>query len=294
MGDKTPLPGQTSIFDSIDTPVQGIRPTQPSKRTKPMHNFSHPTTAQLEHMHHSIVKGLKTFFASTGLHRGVVGVSGGVDSALTLKLAVDALGAENVSAIIMPEIGLTSSTNIDHAKALCEFFGVKYHYVPINSLLQSFNTAPWKPNRLAQMNTKARVRAVLLYSYANSENAIVLGTSNKSETLLGYGTKYGDMAADVEVIGELFKTEVVSLADHVGLPPEIVNKKPSAELAPGQTDEEEIGATYIDMDKVLAHIEEGEDACVQLGFDPGLIRLVFKRYHQNAHKRSLPPNMPRE
>lgn len=256
-----------------------------------MKQFSHPTAPQLEQMHRSLVEGLRAFCIKQGIHKAVLGLSGGVDSALTLKIAVDALGPENVTALMMPEIGLTHTTNIEHAKMLCAFFGVKNYQIAINGLLQDFNTAPWKPNRLAQMNTKARVRAVLLYSYANTENTLVLGTSNKSEMLLGYGTKYGDMAADVEVIGELLKTEVIALADHVGLPLEIVNKKPSAELAPGQTDEEEMGALYVDMDKVLVNIEEGEEACLAVGLPEQHVRMVFRRYKASAHKRAMPPSI---
>ncbi len=254
-----------------------------------MKQFRHPTVPQLEQMHRSLVEGLRSFCMKQGIHKAVLGLSGGVDSALTLKIAVDALGSDNVTALMMPEIGLSHTTNIEHSKSLCAFFGVKNYQIAINGLLQDFNTAPWKPSRLAQMNTKARVRAVLLYSYANTENTLVLGTSNKSEILLGYGTKYGDMAADVEVIGALLKTEVIALADHVGLPLEIVNKKPSAELAPGQTDEEDIGAMYIDMDQVLANIEEGEDACLSVGLPDHLVRMVFRRYMASAHKREMPP-----
>lgn len=267
-----PISGQTSLFEN-------------------MQSYTHPTVPQLEHMHHALVDGLRTFFTEQGFHKAVVGLSGGVDSALTLKIAVDALGSENVTALMMPEIGLTQSRNIEHAKGLCAFFGVKNYYVPINGLLQDFNTAPWKPNKIGQMNVKARVRSVLLYSYANTENALVLGTSNKSETLLGYGTKFGDLAADIEVIGELLKTEVIALADHVGLPPEIVNKKPSAELAPGQNDEEDMGALYVDMDKVLVHVHEGEEKCIELGFPSSLVHLVCKRYRSGAHKRIMPPSI---
>ena len=147
--------------------------------------------------------------------------------------------------------------------------------------------APWSPSQLASMNTKARIRAVMLYSYANTDHALVLGTSNKSELLLGYGTKYGDLAADIEVIADLYKTEVIKLADHIGMPPEIVNKAPSAELAAGQTDEEEIGAPYQDLDKVLQRLDMGQEWCVSHGLPIALVQLVFRLFEQNRHKTEL-------
>ena len=138
------------------------------------------------------------------------------------------------------------------------------------------------------MNNKARIRSVLLYSFANTNSALVLGTSNKSEILLGYGTKYGDLAADIEVIGDLFKTEVIQLADHIGLPPEIVNKAPSAELSPGQSDEQEIGASYEELDKVLSKLEMGSQGCIDHGLSAPLVQLVFRRVKENKHKREMP------
>ncbi len=276
---------QTSLFmEDTGTSKQEIT-APPSAAPK-----SHPRISSLDQIYETLVAGLKKYFADHHFKRGAVGLSGGVDSALTLKIAVDALGAENVTALLLPELGLTKQENIEHAKVLCQFFGVNCFYQPINNFLTDFSVVPWRPNPLAHMNTKARVRAVLLYSFANTQNALVLGTSNKSELLLGYGTKYGDLAADVEVIADLYKTEVVALADHAGLPPEIVNKTPSAELAPGQTDEEEMGATYQDMDKVLAKFMQGqtEEECITRGLPTALVTLVYRRVAQNKHKTELP------
>ncbi len=272
---------QTSLFME-ETPTAKI-PLPPAQKIQ-------PRISSLDQIYEALVKGLKKYFADRNFKRGALGLSGGVDSSLTLKIAVDALGAENVTALLMPELGLTKQENIDHSKLLCQFFGVNCFYQPINNFLTDFSIVPWRPSALAHMNTKARVRAVLLYNYANTENALVLGTSNKSELLLGYGTKYGDLAADVEVVGDLYKTEVVALADHVGLPPEIVNKTPSAELAPGQTDEEDMGATYKDMDKVLAKFMQGqtEEECVAHGLPTSPVQLVFRRIKQNKHKCELP------
>ena len=162
-------------------------------------------TEQLQNIYDQLIRGIKKYFKKAGYHRAVIGVSGGVDSSLTLKLGVDALDAENITAISMPELGVSSQENIDHAKALCHALNVKFFYQPLNQFLTDFHHLSWDPNKLATQNSKARMRAVLLYNYANTAEALVLGTSNKSETLLGYGTKYGDLAADIEVIGDLYK-----------------------------------------------------------------------------------------
>lgn len=249
---------------------------------------SHARGSVYGEIYQKLVSGLRAHFEKHHFKRGVLGVSGGVDSALTLKIAADALGEENVIAVLMPELGVTKQENIDHSKILCQFLKVRCYYQPINNFLTDFNITPWKPSPLAAMNTKARIRTVLLYSIANTEQALVLGTSNKSELLLGYGTKYGDLAADVEVIGELFKTEVIALADFAGLPPEIVYKTPTAELAPGQTDEQELGATYKDLDKILGKLELGPEGCIGHGLPSPLVQMVFRRVEENRHKTELP------
>ncbi|OGJ47914.1 NAD(+) synthase, partial [Candidatus Peregrinibacteria bacterium RIFOXYB12_FULL_41_12] len=173
-----------------------------------------------------LIKALKKEVKKTGREQVVIGLSGGLDSAVTFKLAIDALGAENVTALIMPEIGLTKQENIEHAKILAEHLEAKYYYQPINSFLVSFNFVPWGQNSTSQMNLRSRIRMLLLYHFANKNNALVLGTSNKSELMLGYGTKYGDLAADIEVIGSLYKTEVVDLAIYMDMPEELINKAP--------------------------------------------------------------------
>lgn len=243
----------------------------------------------MKKIHEQIIKGLQKYFRESGFENAVIGLSGGIDSSLTLKLAVDALGAEHVTGLIMPENGISSDENTYHAKGLAEFFGVKTFTIPINKFLIDFGLLPWKGNHLAAMNTKARIRMILLYHYANTHHCLVLGTSNKSEIMLGYGTKFGDFAADIEVIGSLYKEDVYKLARYLELPDEIIQKKPTAELASGQTDEQELGASYHELDQILKKYTMGIEGLLERGMHPGLVHGVIRRIGQNKHKTSPAP-----
>lgn len=244
---------------------------------------------QLAQIYEQLVSGLQEYFKKNNFTKAVIGVSGGIDSALTLKIAVDALGAENVTGLLMPEKGISSEENIFHAKTLCGFLGVKYHLIQINKFTMDFGILPWKGNTVAQMNLKPRVRMTLLYHYANTFNALVLGTSNKSEVLLGYGTKFGDFAADIEVIADLYKDDVYAVSRYIGLPDELIEKKPSAELAAGQTDESELGATYNELDPILRQHELGFEKLLEKGMNPGTLNRTLRRIEDNRHKTSPIP-----
>lgn len=243
----------------------------------------------MQKTHQQIIGKLKKYFKESGLARAVVGVSGGIDSSLTLKLGVDAIGAEKITAISMPEHGVSLTSNGMHAKTLAEALGVEFFLLPINQFLVPFNVTPWNDSSLSAQNLKARIRMTLLYHYANTNNALVLGTSNKSELLLGYGTKYGDLACDIEVLGDLYKEDVVALANFLELPPEIVNKKPSAELYPDQTDEGDLGASYAELDPILKRLDLGMEKMIEKGMNGALVRKVFNLVEKNKHKTVAAP-----
>jgi len=233
----------------------------------------------------SIVTNLKRFFEDANHSKAVLGLSGGVDSALTAKIAADALGPQNVSALIMPNEGLTDPQNVTDAEEWARDLGIQYFILPINSFLETYKSTAWEPSVMADMNLNARVRATLLYHFANTHDALVLGTGNKSELMLGYFTKYGDGACDVEVIGELYKTEVWEAAKALGIPDSIIQKAPSAELAPGQTDEGELGMSYAEADEILMKIEKGENPT-----GPAVDR-VRELMKATEHKRTMPPSI---
>ena len=195
--------------------------------------------------YNNLVKGIKGYFKKAGMKKAVIGLSGGIDSALALRLTADAIGSNNVTALLMPEKGLKDKDAVEFCKKL----KVNYKIIWIDSILKNFKRI--KQNKISLINLKPRIRMVILYNYANANNALVIGTSNKTELKLGYFTKHGDGACDLEVIGGLYKTEVRELARYLKLPESIIIKIPSAGLFKGQTDEKEIGETYENIDKML-------------------------------------------
>jgi len=233
----------------------------------------------MQKVYNRIVKGIKAYFNKNNFNKSVIGLSGGIDSSLSAYLAAKAIGNNNLFGILMPEIGVTQRSSIDHAIKIANIIKIKYTIQPINEFLKPFNKLRWQQNKIAVINTKARIRANILYNYANSNNALVIGTSNKSEILLGYFTKYGDGAVDIEVIGDLYKTQVYELAKFLKLPREIIEKQPTAELYHGHTDEEELGGTYEEIDKILKTKK----------FNSKLGISIKKRMQENEHKRVVAP-----
>lgn len=245
----------------------------------------------MQKIHSNLVKELKRFVESTGYTKVVLGLSGGIDSAVCLKLCVDSLEESNVTALLMPESGLSTDKNLEDARQLCSSLGVQYDELDIKKLVKAFDSLPWIQNDLAQMNNRSRIRALVLYNYANSNRRLVIGTSNRSEMLIGYFTKYGDGAADVELIGDLYKTQVYELAKHLKLPNTFMKKKPSAELVQGQTDEDELGMDYEKLDKILGLLYDkklADEKIMKKGIDKETLKKVKDRIKANAHKSRMP------
>ncbi len=225
-----------------------------------------------------------------GFRRAVIGLSGGIDSALACYLAVTALGSENVMAMRMPYV--TSSTHsMDHAQLVIDHLGISSETVNITPMIEPLITVTPNidPNRLG--NVMARMRMILLYDRSAALEALVVGTSNKSELLLGYGTLYGDLASAINPLGDLYKTQVRHLATAMGLPEPILKKEPTADLIPGQTDEADLGFSYAEVDRLLYLLvderfspQEAEEA----GFDADLIKRVLRMMRYSHFKRNLP------
>ncbi|MBU0662482.1 NAD+ synthase [Candidatus Micrarchaeota archaeon] len=238
----------------------------------------------------NIVSGIRTFFENAGRARAVLGLSGGVDSAVCASLLAEALGAENVTALAMPYSHANSPDSETIAVSFAKSLGIKCFVCPLKWIMEPLQDLPWEQDKLAQANSVARARALLLYNYANSNNALVAGTGNRSEIELGYFTKYGDAAADLLVIGALWKTRVFELARARGIPDKIIERPPSAELWEGQTDADELGADYGTLDAILSSRERGkaelEKAKQEFGAE--LVESILDRRGVTAHKRRMP------
>lgn len=236
-----------------------------------------------------LVYSAREFFEKNGFSKAVVGLSGGIDSALVAKILTEVLGAKNVTAISMPLNSKVSKTNVEDAKNWAKALGINFLLQPLNGFAKPFNKLKWKKSKIAFGNSIARLRMNILYNFANSKKAIVAGTGNRTELLLGYFTKYGDGGVDVLPIGSLYKTEVIELAKFLKLPKNIVEKTPTAGLWQGQTDEGEIGMKYSEMDSILKAIVDErmaiEDA--KKKFDSKKAEIIEKRLKESWHKLEM-------
>jgi NAD+ synthase len=225
-----------------------------------------------------------------GFERLVVGLSGGVDSALSAFLAAEALGPQNVWAILMP-YRTSSPESVEHARLVVNTLGVHSLTVDISPMVDAYFAGFPDADYMRRGNKMARERMTILFDHSARLGGLVLGTSNKTELLLGYGTLYGDMASAINPLGDLYKTQVRQLARHVEVPTVIVEKQPSADLWAGQTDEAELGFTYEEVDKVLyllvdQRYEVGD--LIAEGFDDKFVRAIYHKVQASQYKRRLP------
>jgi NAD+ synthase len=226
-----------------------------------------------------------------GFEKAVIGLSGGLDSSTVFLLAVEALGGENIIALSLP-YKTSDPKNVEDAKELALSMGAKWELIDITPQIDAYFQSCPTDNLVQKGNKMARERMSILYDRAYFYRALVLGTGNKTEWLLGYTTRWGDSACDLAPILDLYKTQVRQLARAIGVPEKIIRKVPTAELWPGQTDEGELGFTYEEVDRLLFNlIDKGlsRRQLIDKGFAPEFIDRVVERVNRMAFKRELPP-----
>ena len=251
-------------------------------------------------IHDALVMGIRDYFVKMGFKKAILGLSGGIDSAVTLVLAARALGSENVKAILLPS-RFSSDHSIRDAIELAENLNVSHDVIPIEEAFTSIENTlrPFfmdLPFNLAEENMQARIRAVILMGLSNKFGYILLNTSNKSEAAVGYGTLYGDMCGGISVLGDVYKTQVFEMAAYINnkkliIPLNTIEKPPSAELRPGQKDSDSL-PEYEILDKILhAYIEyrKGPEELVKEGFDPLEVKKVLKMVNTSEYKRYQTP-----
>jgi NAD+ synthase len=225
-----------------------------------------------------------------GMDKTILGLSGGVDSAIVVALLQRAIGAENVHALIMP-FRESNPDSQAHAELLANQLGVAFTVHDISPMVDAFFAGEPEASILRRGNKMARERMCLLYDYSANRKALVIGTSNKTELLLGYGTIFGDLASAINPIGDLYKTQIWQLAKWLKIPDVIINKAPSADLWIGQTDEDELGYTYQEIDELLHYLVDlryPDELLLDLGYGEKTIRDIKTRIQRNQFKRRPP------
>jgi NAD+ synthase len=237
-----------------------------------------------------LVAFLREETAKAGLQRAVVGLSGGVDSSAVVALAAEAFGPQRVLAIHTP-YRWSASESLDDARAVADMLGVEMRVVPITAQVDAYyGGVTGEPPRVRLGNKMARERKSIEFDLAWPDG-VVLGTSNKTELLLGYGTWFGDMASSLNAVGDLYKTQLRELAILLGIPERIVRKAPTAELWPGQTDEDELGFTYAQADLILYFLVDRRarpDELIAAGFDTALVTRIRELVRKSHFKRVMP------
>ena len=263
-------------------------------------HFVNALPGKIERIHDALVMGIRNYFQKLGFSKAVLGLSGGLDSAVTMVLAARALGSENVHAVLMPS-QFSSDHSVQDALELAKNLGSPCQTIPIKEIYKGFEselseTFKGKAFDVTEENIQARIRGVLLMALSNKFGYILLNTSNKSEAAVGYGTLYGDMNGGLSVLGDVYKTEVFELAGFINsdqeiIPENTIIKPPSAELRPDQKDSDSL-PEYELLDRILyAYIEQrkGPEAIVKLGIDPHTVARVLRLVNMNEYKRYQSP-----
>ncbi len=263
-----------------------------------------PEPDEIALIHDALVMGIKNYFEKLGFNKAILGLSGGIDSAVTAVLAAKALGNENVYNIMLPS-QYSSGHSVTDSEKLVKNLNMPYEIISIEKAFNTFNDilAPYfkgLPFNIAEENLQARIRGVILMALSNKFGHILLNTSNKSEAAVGYGTLYGDMNGGLSVLGDVYKTQVYRLARYINrqkeiIPENIITKPPSAELRPGQKDSDSL-PDYEILDKILyEYIEnrQGPKEIIAMGYDEKLVRRILKLVNTNEYKRYQTPPMLR-
>ncbi|MFX4211443.1 NAD+ synthase [Aliarcobacter butzleri] len=235
-----------------------------------------------------LISFLKDEVSKAGFEKVTVGLSGGLDSAVVAILCKEAFG-KNLNCVLMPS-QFSSQSSIEHAIEVCEKFDIRYDIVSIEPMVSAF-LKNMDNDKLRIGNFSARMRMSVLYDISFKEKSLVVGTSNKSELLLGYGTIFGDIACAINPIGEIYKSDEFKFAKLLGVPESILTKAPSADLWEGQSDEDELGHTYKEIDdllKLMVDDKKSKDELLKLGFEASFIDKINNRMKANAFKGKLP------
>jgi NAD+ synthase len=248
----------------------------------------------LEETKKRICRFIKEYVENTNAKGIIIGLSGGVDSATIAALSSIAIGGTNVLGLMLPEKETRNQKDIDDAKIVADQFKIPTRICDLSNILEEFQEAiPIfdQADRLCKGNIKARTRMIFLYYFANKQNRIVCGSSDKSETMMGYFTKWGDAAADITPIMDLFKTQVRSLAIHLGIPNKLALKPSTPALWPNQLAEEELEIKYEVLDLILCGLErfmKTQEIAEQLEIDQNIVNKIRNRWLTNEHKRRMP------
>ncbi len=249
-----------------------------------------PLELNMEVVYDILVRFIRDEVHAAGFSKGVVGVSGGVDSAVSAALATEALGKRNVLGVVMPHATSNPQSSED-AELVIGKLGIRSERIDITEMVDAYCGGNGVIDRIRRGNVMARTRMIVLYDISARDAALVIGTSNKTELMVGYGTLYGDTACALNPIGDLYKTQIRQLAQHLGLPKRIIEKQPTADLWEGQTDEGEMGMKYAELDRLLFHLVDerrSDEELRELGFDAKFIRRVRELIQKNQFKRRPP------
>lgn len=234
---------------------------------------------------------IREAMGKSGFKKAILGLSGGLDSAVCATLAVRALGPKNVIALIMP-YGRGFGADLDDARRMAKALKIAARTIDIAPMVDAYYKKHPTGRTLLKGNKMARERMSILYDWSAREKALILGTSNKSELLIGYGTIHGDLACAFNPLGDLYKTQVRALAAHLDIPERIRTKAPSACLWAGQTDEEEIGLTYAELDEILERLvdkRESKDEVIARGYPRNRVEKIVRLIRGSEFKRQMPP-----